>query len=71
MTAARKPSQQRDIVLVGTPPTLHPLPACTPTLWLPHVTLAQEATERGLWQLAMAQGCCLQLTRIPTCSSKH
>jgi len=52
----RQPAQQRDIVLVGTTQLCTRYQRALQLCGFPHVPLAQEATERGLWQLAMAAG---------------
>jgi 2-dehydro-3-deoxygalactonokinase len=52
----RQPVQQRDIVLVGATQLCTRYQRALQLCGFPRVTLAQEATERGLWQLAMAAG---------------
>jgi 2-dehydro-3-deoxygalactonokinase len=53
---ARNNAQQRDIVLVGTNQLCARYQRALELCGFPHVTLAGDAAERGLWQLAVAAG---------------
>ncbi|SDV08500.1 2-dehydro-3-deoxygalactonokinase [Pseudomonas mucidolens] len=53
---ARNNTQHRDIVLVGNNALCSRYQRALQSCGFPHVTLAREAAERGLWQLAVAAG---------------